>query len=1413
MKKLLSLILALTMVFSFCCFFVSADEEEIIETAGEEFNGDVNGDGTVDSKDAIYLIRAILAPAAYPITFSGDVNGDCAATTADAIYLLRYTFFPEKYPIISKPLYPVGKNIAEGKSYDVEGYTVRADGYGDPDLVKLTDGVKDTTGAAAPAGFNGKDASIIINLAGTGYITGFVADLQGNAWGIPNPKGYTVNFAVSSDGETWTELGAGNQKAVLEQAEGWNVVDFYLTCETVEARYVKVNYVTPADYTGDHIWPSEIQVFGTFVPDYPEGKNIAEGKSYDVEGYTDRTDDYGDPEHVKLTDGVKDTTGGSAPAGFNGQNANIIIDLGSASKITGIITDLQGNAWGIPSPFGYTVNFAVSVDGETWTDLGAGYQKAVLEQETGWNIVDFYTVCDVEARYVKVNYVTPAGYTGSFIWPSEIQVIGESGEVEPEVLPIVITGDEGIAEVAADAIKKLYDGVFADGATAFGDDRLVGIEWQGFDYTEGAENGTKQVVLVYDLGELTDLTGVKLGAYKERNSFVDLPAVKVYLSNDGETYVRAADGKWTSEVEGLIESTERNGEAPKGAAVYFADWSTRASLKAQYIKLVLTYTDPWAFLSEVGYTTEIAAAKVDTALDANKGAPVDLVPLSGVDIAIADGTATILTAAAGEISLDSTAEGDYKLARAGVITVAKWDAEKGGYVVTFNEVNPWGPLNDGSGKSGNNRTGTLTIAEDEIGVFTISSGNIDNNGAAGKWVIWHIEVGDVLYVYDDVIAINHKIDGADSRCFVPEEEEPIQPEEKMALPEGAIAIDYAGYKHAAFVSIVAGSDEDVAALTLRGHGQAKDMNYACNILVGSDNKVIDVDFAVGTPCAFVCPEGGYIITYNANKAGYEAMKNIQVGATITLYNINLAPIYALEGSVELADAAFTYENPTITIDVDTTGWTYVDGVNNGKWQNDTVSVGTYYYNTAIEDGKYVIEVVFNGKLSGTAESNGNGKGTNLRFWFHTAKNAAETAQETYNAFMDIAYTPDGLIDTLKTNGSTNGNSGVLYEGEQIYTIESVIPTAKDGIYVKVVFDSIPNCLVNDDLDVIITVSNKPEDTNNALYSNNQLKPYAEPWNRRESVNFYPIPYTNVAANATMKVVGGAVEGDPIEAGDPAQNIYKTSLNDGVASTEQKYNNSWFAFYYNAKALDKCNAAPGTIGELEGNLGIVVADLGEATAWNQVKVNVWAALTSGIGGPIAIEAYSSDDGETWTDVGALKLGADKTVYMAVGNFADITSRYVKVEVLWTNGVYCFINEIEINNVGAAPEAEEGDEVAFDFNETAVDVKVNESVIGESVRIFKPGFLLSEGNLKWSINVVVTKAGENTYSVNSVAAGNGETPTIELADDQLIIAVHSDGVGQNVPGKNAALALKAGDILRITGLDPQGAEDQATVELLK
>ncbi len=258
-----------------------------------------------------------------------------------------------------------------------------------------------------------------------------------------------IGFWQASGGISVSEIGVKDEsgEVIWSQTFGYGLD---LTADDIGGNYLVVGDegnswgLVGADIT----LPDESDEPSEDEPAYPaaKGEVISNGKSYTTENYTVRTDGYGDPDYVKLTDGVKDDNGGAAPAGFNfaegANSASIIVDLGAETEIAAIVADLQGGNWGIPASNTYSVSFAISADGENYEDLVTidGANADVIKESTDeslWNVTNFECICnhDTVARYVKVTYNKPADYTGNHVWPSEIQIFGVASGEEPSEDP------------------------------------------------------------------------------------------------------------------------------------------------------------------------------------------------------------------------------------------------------------------------------------------------------------------------------------------------------------------------------------------------------------------------------------------------------------------------------------------------------------------------------------------------------------------------------------------------------------------------------------------------------------------------------------------------------------------------------------------------------------------------------------------------------------------------------------------------------------------------------------------------------------------------------------------------------------------------------------------------------------------
>ena len=72
---------------------------EVIDEVTVVIKGEIDGNGIIDSDDAIYMLRNTLFPDTAPVVEEDDVDGNGIYDSDDAIYLLRYTLFPDMFPL------------------------------------------------------------------------------------------------------------------------------------------------------------------------------------------------------------------------------------------------------------------------------------------------------------------------------------------------------------------------------------------------------------------------------------------------------------------------------------------------------------------------------------------------------------------------------------------------------------------------------------------------------------------------------------------------------------------------------------------------------------------------------------------------------------------------------------------------------------------------------------------------------------------------------------------------------------------------------------------------------------------------------------------------------------------------------------------------------------------------------------------------------------------------------------------------------------------------------------------------------------------------------------------------------------------------------------------------------------------
>lgn len=439
---------------------------------------------------------------------------------------------------------------------------------------------------------------------------------------------------------------------------------------------------------------------------------------------------------------------------------------------------------------------------------------------------------------------------------------------------VTATVTDGSVKILTEKLALLCDGNDAASATAFSDAGLVAFENTGFTHTDGVDAAVPATIeFVLDLGEATGISGAYMTFFRDDASMVALPS--------GVVFEGSVDGKYWYNLN--AGGTVAPSADDKTVATAKADFSTRAVYEVRYVKATATFKNGWIFAGELGVLAAGNSGVGAIAPDYAFAYTADSTPSSNC----------IGIFGAGTYDLATSEEGKYL--KSGQLLIAKEVAD-GVYVTSMNKVNAWP---DG-------HSGEVTIAEDEILVSIVTGGALANNETdyytTAKWIARGLPNEGTVIVVDKE---------ASTVAFYPANYEvPVE------LPEGAVEIEYLGYIHAAHSMVAyAEADMTLGALVNKYLGAVKDLNYCKVAICDEDGTVTAVYLTLGREPAegpngiktdLTIAAGQFAVIYNANKAGHEVMDAINVGDTITLYNVGALKTHT-GTAVALENAGFTVE--------------------------------------------------------------------------------------------------------------------------------------------------------------------------------------------------------------------------------------------------------------------------------------------------------------------------------------------------------------------------------------------------------------------------------------------------------------------------------------------------------------------------
>ena len=220
------------------------------------------------------------------------------------------------------------------------------------------------------------------------------------------------------------------------------------------------------------------------------------------------------------------------------------------------------------------------------------------------------------------------------------------------------------------------------------------------------------------------------------------------------------------------------------------------------------------------------------------------------------------------------------------------------------------------------------------------------------------------------------------------------------------------------------------------------------------------------------------------------------------------------------------------------GWgpTWLDVDENGVWQqNKTVPEAErfdYQYAAKYENGNYYFGLKYTGKLTGTADSYGNGSGTNLRLW---VRNPA-TGYVSYNYFFDVSWNGTSFVTRLMRNTNAAGNKAAPVYGYDAESYPYTVNWAQTetGAEIELI---VPDTVIGAGYETraIFSVSNN-DAKNYCLHSNNNDNAPASAWYAGDVVIIDEADFFEILGNTVSVDKNNSCYGD---AQIPADESYGT----------------------------------------------------------------------------------------------------------------------------------------------------------------------------------------------------------------------------------------------------------------------------------